>query len=852
MPISFSSLSGGGASSSASSSYYLLDSATPSVTVPAGVYQATSTGNISVRDSTGSSFFVTPTTQELAFPNGISTLSGIASLDPETWKNASFDASSASLVFVSIVKDAVGMKAIAANGAYATSTDGSNWTYGAGSAGLGSPLKSVKYENSTYYGISESSQLLTSTDLATWSAVTLPTLPLFVTPQVIGSIASTPHPHPNNGQVDGDTVTFNLPGGTKAGDTMSLTVVNSQAQTYFNSGVSGSGWSYLTSRSVYNGNFSTYLYRKTVSAGEAASGVTQLTNMNGYYERGYSLTVVRNAGAVSSSNSYSGATQGTSYYAFANNTGQITGGVPNSLYVTTIRGRYGYPSTAQTYSANPKSALLLNTMLNQRSSNFATFSTTVDASGNYYTPGRVITTGSQEYHADVTAQFAPNGFLNDFSTNGTISIAGGGGYIYSTNGTTWVVGSDVTAGTSVDKTFFDGTKFWLLTSDGTAYYSTNATSWTSTTISTSALKDISYSNDIYVVTDSAGLSFTSVNGTEWTQTIGSSSGSSSVTPGVVWQTNRPWYNSGNDYFAGFKTIPFKAGLKEGDTVYVAVAVEAGGGYQISFAPDYVSEGWQLIGSESFFSANTNRMGILLYSKTMETVVDSSFSYVASFERYTDTVPAPSWVTGMTATAIRGVDHSAPVTASDYSWSASNTTTHDTQAVDYSQDSIVMAIVGNTSNMYVTTWPTGYDNTGINNNSSYPITIATSWKKVTDSGTEDPAQYVWNTSGMMMGMTYAVPLTAAGAVAGDAPSNTVIAYRNPSYYKMGSGSNISTFKKDVYEISNVLSDLTATDYISQVESLGTKFVALTSTGAVKYSGSVSETILLKSIGTLESA
>ena len=107
---------------------YFVDSNDTTISVPSGLYEASTTGTFTVSGG-GASFFVEGSKKEVCLPDGLSAVSGVGSLLPTSWGIASYDSASAGLSVIDAVKDGATLRGITSNLSRLSSTNGTNWTF---------------------------------------------------------------------------------------------------------------------------------------------------------------------------------------------------------------------------------------------------------------------------------------------------------------------------------------------------------------------------------------------------------------------------------------------------------------------------------------------------------------------------------------------------------------------------------------------------------------------------------------------------------------------------------------------------------------------------------------------------
>lgn len=116
---------------------YFVDSSSTEISIPAGVYEAVSTGEFTVSDQNGLSFFAGTSKSEICVANGLSAIADAKSVTPTRWASANLTGGAAGKTYVGTVFNGTDYKALASDLSFASSFNGSSWT---GTGSYGSPV----------------------------------------------------------------------------------------------------------------------------------------------------------------------------------------------------------------------------------------------------------------------------------------------------------------------------------------------------------------------------------------------------------------------------------------------------------------------------------------------------------------------------------------------------------------------------------------------------------------------------------------------------------------------------------------------------------------------------------------
>lgn len=110
---------------------YFVDSGSPSINVPAGVYEATSTASVTFGDAAGNSFAVTTEPASICAQDGLSQVFGSAPLSPLSWESSLFDSTLQGKTIAGIFPKADGYEGVTTDKGTFSSSNGKFFSYGA-------------------------------------------------------------------------------------------------------------------------------------------------------------------------------------------------------------------------------------------------------------------------------------------------------------------------------------------------------------------------------------------------------------------------------------------------------------------------------------------------------------------------------------------------------------------------------------------------------------------------------------------------------------------------------------------------------------------------------------------------
>lgn len=1027
---------------------YLLDSSDQTISVPAGVYEAASSGEMVLTDSTGQSFFTTTTKSEICAVNGISGISSFGSVAPTRWLDATLDTNSRTLGFVSIIKDNVGLKGITASGAYSQSTDGINWTFGGSysptltaptviwsttadaqaipgvnvvfpttpalqqgdivlvtvgsdAATPNLPAGWTNIENNqsgaefgrTFYqimgasplssvyidGLSEASAVIViairgariingvpvftsnvtnnsvsnpnppsittienqalviayarEDDVSDVTGLTAPTgysglvtaqaagltgqtvmlatrvvatagtedPSTFTTPAVDEWTAGTIAFYPRQvstvsiafatylngiylatttaGQVltssnlstwsfgnqtstfasqapasylgfsdrteQSSTFNLSLPSYLRTGDTILLVVQRTNDSDF---GYSSPQFSGLNSEISVQGAGDLWIGHRTASASDISNGVVSVSWSNTNFSRKIYAIYLRNADFSAINTTYLMNTTGGGAASGSISSPSVgNAAFANGFALYFLAGRQ---SNSSTISSSPSDSRLVfrdggtsatswwnNQFMgawrdNLNSSGQSTFNASIGGS-------------STDFWGAGSVTISAPAFLTSIAFGNGRYIAAGNGLWTSTDGVNWTRPATVTAGAAINKVTFDGTYFWLLTSSGVAYYSTNGTSWTAATVGSTSLTDISLSGNSRIISNAAGELYTSTGVASWTLISAAAVTTTSTavaTPEILWRVSSNTTNSTESP----NSIEFRA-TRPGDTVYVFVNAEATSSNSMPNMPEVLSPGWEAVAVSNQFTNGNLTQGIFIFKKVMGAVPDSGFVVSGNYYLTSSTTFVTVRIRGLAAVGIRGVDHTQPITKNtDSIYTAATSGFNANNFTPATTNSVAIMFAGSRSGtMTFSTMVGGFTSSVSASTQSYMI-VGTSFI----SGTGQQSGPWMNFSNSAQGIigVFTVPLTGPiGTTVTNTAVNSILTYRAPITTAMGAGTNITTVTAPEAGSTTIGTNLSSNDRAVQITNIGTRLVALFSNNKIEYSGTPTETTTLKLTG-----